>query len=84
MTAQTKRTYNVSAETIARVRDLAGRVGTAPSQDGVVELAVEHLYQEVRDQEEARLWAKASNEPEFRSEMRTIAIECDDLESWPQ
>ena len=84
MVAKTKRTYNLSADTVHRVRDLAGRVDTAPSQDGVVELAVERLYQDVRDQEEARLWAKASGDPEFRSEMQAIASEYRDKESWPQ
>ena len=84
MTTKTKRTYNLSAETVARVRDLAGRADTAPSQDGVVELAVQRLYQDVRDQEAAELWAKASADPEFRSEMQAIASEYRDKESWPQ
>ena len=84
MTAKIKRTYNLSAETVHRVRDLAGRVDTAPSQDGVVELAVERLYQDVRDRDEAGLWAAASEDPEFRSEMQAIASEYRDKESWPQ
>ena len=84
MTAKTKRTYNLSEETIARVRDLAGRDGAASSQDGVVEMAVERLYRDVRDQEEAGLWARASEDPDFRAEMKAIAVEYGDLETWPQ
>ena len=84
MTTKTKRTYNLNAETIARVRELARRPDTASSQDGVVELAVERLYQDVRDKEEARLWANAADDAEFRSEMRTIATHYRDRESWPE
>ena len=61
-----KRTYNLSAETVARVRS-----------------AVERLYQDVRDRKEARLWARASEDPEFRSEMRAISIEYADREPRP-
>ena len=83
MSTKTKRTYNLSAEAVAHVRDLAGRVGSTTSQDGVVELAIERLYREVRDQEEAALWARAATDPEFRSEMQAVATAYGDLESWP-
>ena len=67
-----------------RVRSVAGRDGAASSQDGVVEMAVERLYRDVRDQEEAGLWARASEDPDFRAEMKAIAVEYGDLETWPQ
>ena len=84
MTAKTKRTYNLSEETVSHVRDLAGRDSTAPSQDGVVELAVERLYRDVRDREEADLWSRAREDSAFRAEMVEIAVEYRDPEDWPQ
>ena len=83
MSTKIKRTYNLSSEAVAHVRDLAGRMGTTTSQDGVVEYAIERLYRDVRDQEEAALWARAADDPEFRSEMQVIATVYGDLESWP-
>ena len=80
MTTKTKRTYNLSAEAVAHVRDLAGRVGLTTTQDGIVELAIERLYRDVRDQEEAAAWARAATDPEFRSEMQAVAFR--DLESF--
>lgn len=82
--ARTKRTYNLSQETVARVRELAGRYGAASSQDGVVELAIERLYRDVRDREEADRWAAAAEDPEFRAETRTIATEYGDVDRWPE
>jgi len=83
MSTKTKRTYNLSAKAVAHVKELAGRIGSASSQDGVVELAIERLYRDVRDQEEAALWARAATDPEFRAEMQAIAISYGDPESWP-
>ncbi len=83
MPAKTKRTYNLSVEVVTHVRDLAGLMGTTVSQDRVVELAVERLYREIREREEAAAWATASEDPEFRSEMRAIAAAYGDQESWP-
>ena len=83
MTTRTKRTYNLSPSTVARVRELAETYGAASSQDRVVELAVERLYREIREREEAAAWASASEDPEFRSEMRDIAAAYGDRESWP-
>jgi hypothetical protein len=84
MATKTKRTYNLSDRTVSRVRELAERYGAAPSQDGVVELAIERLYRDVRDREEAGLWAAASEDPEFHAEMRSIAGEYGRLEPWPE
>lgn len=83
MSSKVKRTYNLNAETVARVRELAGPYGAAPSQDGVVELAIERLYRDIREREEADLWATASGDAEFRAEMTAIADEYDEPGSWP-
>mgnify|MGYP001815060886 FL=1 len=83
MATRTKRTYNLSEQTVRRVRELAGEYGTASSQDGVVELAVARLYRDVRDEAEAQRWAEAATDPEFRSEVEQLARVYDDRESWP-
>ena len=83
MPARMKRTYNLSVEVVTQVRDLAGLMGATMSQDRVVELAVERLYRELREREEAVAWASAAADPEFRSEMRDIAAAYGDRESWP-
>lgn len=84
MATKTKRTYNLSTETVERVRDLAQRGGIAPSQDRIVEMAVDQLYRSVREQEEAKQWAKAAADPAFRAEMRGIAAAYADAERWPE
>ena len=71
-------------ETVAQVRELAGRYGSATSQDAVVELAVERLYREVIEQQEAELWARAAVDPEFRDETRSIASAYADKTEWPR
>ena len=83
MSTRTKRTYNLSAEAVALGRDLCGRPGSAARQERVVELAIDPLYRDIRDQEEAALWSRAAEDPEFRAEMRAIATAYADLESWP-
>lgn len=83
MTARTKRTYNLSERTVRRVRELASEYGTSSSQDGVVELAVDRLYRDVLDEAEARRWAEAAEDPEFRAEVERIGRTFDDRESWP-
>lgn len=83
MSTKTKRTYNLSTAAIEHVRDLATRGDVATSQDGIVEIAIERFYREVRDQEEAALWARAATDTAFQAEMRTLAAEFRDLEAWP-
>lgn len=83
MAMRTKRTYNLSPVTVNRVRELAETYDAASSQDRVVELAVDRLYREVRERDEATAWANAAEDPEFRSEMRDIAAAYGDRESWP-
>ena len=58
-------------------------MGANMSQDRVVELAVERLYREVREREEAAAWTAAAEDPEFRSEMQDIAAAYGDRKSWP-
>jgi hypothetical protein len=83
MTARNKRTYNLSANTIVQVRELAARYGAATSQDAVVELAVERLYREHADRSEREAWSQAAEDPEFRAEMQSIASAYGDGNSWP-
>lgn len=80
---RTKRTYNLSERTLHRVREIADRRTVARSQDAVVELAVDRLYDEIRDQEEAALWEAAAEDPEFRAESTAIAALYRDEETWP-
>jgi hypothetical protein len=84
MEARTKRTYNLSGEAIARVRELAGRYGAAPSQDGVVELAIDKLYREVIDREETMSWAQAAEDVDFVEEMRDVHAIFEEREGWPR
>lgn len=83
MSTRTKRTYNLSPEAVAHVRDLAARGDLAPSQDAVVEMAIEQLYREVQDREETARWSMAARDVGFRGEMRTLASELDGPAGWP-
>ena len=83
METRTKRTYNLSGRAVTRVRELAGRYDTAPSQDGVVELAIDQLYREVMDRQDAEHWADAADDTEFHAEMEAIAAAFDEPDAWP-
>lgn len=83
MADRVKRTYNVSPETLRRVRELADDYGIAKSQDAVVELAVERLYVQMQDLEEANRWAQAAEDQDFRAEMSALASDMDKGQSWP-
>ena len=83
MSTKTKRTYNLPVETVTQVRELVGQYGTA-SQDAVVELAVERLFRDARDMDDAARWADAAADTEFRAEMGAIASGYRDTESWPK
>jgi hypothetical protein len=78
-----KRTYNLSGEAVAQVRDLAHRSSPGTSQDRIVERAIERLYREAREHEETARWARASEDREFQAEMKALAGTYRDLESWP-
>lgn len=79
-----KRTYNLAAPTVHRVRELAEVYGASPTQDGVVDLAVERLYLELRQQAEGDRWAAAAADPDFQREMREIQRDLSYAESWPE
>lgn len=81
---RTKRTYNLAAPTVHRVRELAEVYGASPTQDGVVDLAVERLYLELREQAEGDRWAAAAADPDFTREMREIERDLRYAESWPE
>ncbi|MEO5705290.1 MAG: hypothetical protein ABIZ52_03010 [Candidatus Limnocylindrales bacterium] len=81
---RTKRTYNLAAPTVHRVRELAELYGTSPTQDGVVDLAVERLYLEVRERAESDRWAASTADPEFQRERREIQRDLRHAESWPE
>lgn len=84
MADRVKRTYNLSESTLRRVRELAGEYGVARSQDAVVDLAVERLYAEMREADEAAQWTRAAGDSEFRAEMAAIASDLADTDSWPR
>jgi hypothetical protein len=84
MATRVKRTYNLSTETIRRVRELASEYGVADSQDRVVELAVERFYGQQRATEEAALWAEAADDDAFQREVAFIREAYDDRDVWPR
>ena len=84
MADRVKRTYNLSSETLLRVRELSGEYGVAKSQDAVVEVAVERLYAQMRELQEAKRWAQAANDPEFRTEVSALAADLDRDREWPR
>ena len=80
-----KRTYNLSGRTIETVQALAERK-VAPTQDAIVELAVDELARHVRDADEADAWAAASADPEFGAEAQEVeaALHDGDPATWPR
>jgi hypothetical protein len=78
-----KRTYNLNESTVRRVRELAGEYRVAETQDGVVEKAVERLFQEERARQDAEDWTTAAGDPEFAAEMTALARDFEDRDSWP-
>ena len=84
-TTRTKRTYNLSTVTVRRVREMAERYGVAPTQDAVVELAVDELERRLREDREASAWEEAATDASFRSEVNELdsAYLSADRETWP-
>jgi hypothetical protein len=84
--AKVKRTYNLSEQTVRSVRDLSQRYGVAPTQDAVVEVAVQELERQLRYVHEARAWEGASSDPEFQAEVGDLegAYRSADEETWPR
>ena len=81
---RTKRTYNLAEPTVRRVRELSELYGAAPTQDGVVDLAVERLYLELRERAEGEQWAAAAADPDFQREMRDVQAKLRYAEAWPE
>lgn len=78
-----KRTYNLSERAIHRVRDLAQRETLPPTQDAVVEVAIDRLYEAVTYAEEEARWDGAMADPEFVQEVGDLARLYDAGETWP-
>ena len=85
MATRVKRTYNLDARTVHAVRELSDRYGVAPSQDAVVELAIDELRRQVREREESDAWERAAADPAFRAESQALdeAFAAAALETWP-
>lgn len=84
MSGRVKRTYNLSAESVRRVRELASDYAVADTQDGVVELAIDRLYRAKRDEEEAASWAAAAQDPDFKQQIASLAAAMHDGQEWPR
>lgn len=84
MSAKTKRTYNISQDAVATVKRLVEEEHLAPSQDALVEQAINDLARRVRDADDARLWQEAAADSDFQTESRQIDAEFspDDLHAW--
>jgi hypothetical protein len=85
MSAKQKRTYNLDPRTVRVVRELADAYRAAPTQDAVVELAVDELQRRLREAAEADVWAKAGRDREFLGEVTELeeAFATADRETWP-
>jgi hypothetical protein len=86
MATKVKRTYNLAPETVRRVRELAEGYAVAPSQDAVIELAIDELDRRLLEQREADRWAEAASDPEYQREVAAIesAYGAADAETWPR
>ena len=85
MSTRVKRTYNLAPRTVHRVREMAERYGVAPSQDAVIELAVDELERRIREQREADAWEEAARDSGFQAEVDDVraAYRSADRETWP-
>lgn len=85
MSAKQKRTYNLAPGTVRAVRELADEYHAAPTQDGVIELAVDELRRRIREAEESAAWERAAADPAFRAEAEAIDADLPvtDPETWP-
>ena len=85
MPTKQKRTYNLAPSTVRAVRELADEYHAAPTQDGVIELAVDELQRRLREAAEADAWEAAAGDPGFTGEVRELeeAFATADRETWP-
>lgn len=80
-----KRTYNLAPRTVRAVRELADEYHAAPTQDAVIELAVDELQRKLDAEAEARAWEAAAGDPDFIAEVADLedAYRSADRETWP-
>jgi Flp pilus assembly protein TadD len=85
MSAKQKRTYNLAPDTVRAVRELADEYHAAPTQDGVIELAVDELRRRLRETTEAGIWEAAAADADFIGEVDEAekAYGSADRETWP-
>lgn len=85
MVNRVKRTYNLAPSTVRRVREMAEHYAVAPSQDAVVDLAVDELERRLREEREAATWEAAAADPAFGAEVDgfEMAFRSADGETWP-
>jgi hypothetical protein len=85
MPTKQKRTYNLAPRTVRLVRELADDYNAAPTQDGVIELAVDELQRRLRETAEADAWEAAAGDAGFIGEVQELdeAFASADRETWP-
>ena len=85
MPTKQKRTYNLAPRTVRVVRELADEYHAAPTQDAVIELAVDELQRRLRETAEADAWEAAAGDVAFTGEVRDLneAFASADRETWP-
>jgi predicted transcriptional regulator len=85
VSAKQKRTYNLAPETVRAVQELADSYHAAPTQDAVIELAVDELQRRLREVAEAGVWDAAATDPAFIGEAAELedAFAPADRETWP-
>jgi predicted transcriptional regulator len=85
MSAKQKRTYNLAPATVRAVRELADEYHAAPTQDAVIELAVDELQRRLRETAEASTWEAAAGDADFVSEAEELerVYGSADRETWP-
>lgn len=81
-----KRTYNLSAGTVATVRELVEEKHVAPSQDALVEMALADFFMALRHQEESRRFEQAAHDPDVVAEVELLERQFRgaDRETWPE
>jgi hypothetical protein len=78
-----KKTFNLSPDVLATVRELAEQ-RVAPTQDAVIEAAVRELARIVRDATHAQQWGAAGRDPDFQAEAAHLEalFAHDDARAW--
>jgi hypothetical protein len=81
-----KRTYRLRPSTVEAVREMVEGRRVAPTQDAVVEMAIEDLVLALRLADEAEQYAAAASDPTLRMEAKTLDRDFAplDAETWPE